>query len=280
MMDSDSLDRHRILVQTQQKIVVSTDDDIHSYSSRQPCPVTTTDYYVLDVLSGAVSTLPCTVQNSSGISSMVALSSRIYIFGSPINNSNAKNPSSAYFLDFTKSSNDSDFKVLDPTKPKTNWRCVKSAPPGAQSIISPVLVDHENDRIIAFFEDTSSLYAYYPSREQWECVVDNFGSWFQHATKQKLNVQVSPDAANHESYLHLPRYNSLVYLVNGILCLLASRYKYRQTDPQTQTTLVHVVQIKVQHINNHDAKEVLVIPLSDKYYDLDSPCTLFTCLAF
>lgn len=41
------------------------------------------------------------------------------------------------------------------------------------------------------------------------------------ATKQCLNVQVYPDAAHYQFYLPLLSYDSLVYLGNGILCLLA-----------------------------------------------------------
>lgn len=322
---SDSSDKHRFLVQTRERP-----------PGGQYEPPCFTGYYILDVLSGGVSTLPCTAQDLPRMSCMVALRSRIYIVGMPIHNSNAKKPSSLYFLDSTNSSESncwkrgpppirptgfpvafggkiyyfgkSDLQVFYPTqRNKPNWRLIKNTPVKSRWLVAPVLADHKNDRIIAFFDKPSSMFAYYPSREQWECLQEDFPCWLRHcklvtlldgviyvhhleceniftaydiATKQWLNVQVSPDAGNVKSHLPFYSYNALVSLGNDILCLLASRYEDRQTDPENPTTLVHIVRFKVQLINNDDTKKVvLVTPLSSQYFDLDSTCTLHSCIA-
>lgn len=367
--DSDSLDKQQqqlILIQTRLTESDSSEERGPKFYAR-PRPFNTTGYYILDLHTGkVVSTLPRTVQddNCGSMSSVVAMGSKIYIFGSQIYDdhhhvntntntsklvfSNSLKPTLSYFLDLANPQTSSCWKrvypplsadqlqldggvafrgkmyffrdsyfsclceVFDPQL--YHWDRIKS-PPGGQGgdagekvhlrLTPPVLADYKNDRIIVYFNNISTMYAYYPSQDRWECLVEGFFGWFSchdpvtladgviylHypkikgfveafdlATKQWLNVQVSPAFAdNYQSYLHMRTYNSLFSLGNAILCLLA--WTYQDHDPgQPQTTSVHIVQFKVEIVEINDTKEVTVTPLSSKYCHLDSRCHVFRYL--
>ena len=170
-------------------------------------------------------------------------------------------------------------------------------------LTSPALTDYKNNRIIMCykFNNISTMYAYYPSEDRWEgfgrCFssrdpvtvadgviyahyreIHGFFMAFDLATKEWLNVRVAPAFLDmYESYLHISTYLVLLHLPNSILCLLASLYEDHEPG-QPQTTAVHVVQFKVELVKMDDKKEVLVTPLSSRYYHLDSRCYAFRCL--
>lgn len=316
-----------------------------------------TDFYILDVHTGDVETLPRIVQDrdSEMCSMAVALRSRVYVSGGQIRGDTDQPQSPRkttsklfYFLDLEDKDNygggggwkragppltakhqlhldagvpfagnmyffrDSPFSCLcelfDPIS--YQWRRIKSLP-GADDqgrrlhISPPVLADDKNERIIVRIND--SMYAYYPSRDEWEFVVKGFKGWYSQlhpvtivdgviyihhhkipgffrafdiATKQYLSVQLSSiHNYDESSLLHLYSYGNLVHLGDGILCLLGQTYQDHEPG-QSQTTALHVVQFKVELIknNNNDAKEVLVTPTSSKYHHLTSRCHLVNCL--
>lgn len=313
------------------------------------------DFYILDVHTGDVETLPRVVQDrDSELCTMAAaLRSRVYIFGGQIRGDTDQPQSPGekmliYFLDLEDNYDDQEAgaggwkragppltakqqlhldagvafagnmyffrdspfsclcELFDPISHQ--WRRIKS-PPGADQrlhIAPPVLADDKNDRIIVRINN--SMYAYYPSRDEWEFVVKGCAGWyapldpvtivdgiiyihhrkipaffeaFDIATKQFLNVQLSSVDNNYDesSLLHLYFYGHLVHLGDGILCLLGQTYQIHQPD-QSETTSLHIVQFKVELIknNNNDTKEVLVTPTSSKYHHLTSRCHLVKCL--
>ncbi|KAL1822971.1 hypothetical protein ACET3Z_009749 [Daucus carota] len=325
---SRALDKQLIVLQALLTESEPEEDARPFYESRH----FVSNFYSLNLRAGGISALSRIVQDGDfRMSTMVAMGSRIYIFGDRIQgDSSAVDPDSpnkraSYFLDLATSSrgwkrvdpplthdqlqlyghhvifgdkmyifrgSNSRFsgpcEVFDPQLDQC--RRIKS-PPGGDGgeeggkvqlkITPPVLADYKNDRIMVRVND--SMYAYYPSQDRWECVVEAFLGWsssvdpvtlvdgviyihyrkmmgffeaFDTATKQYLNVQVSPDAVdNYQYYLHLRSYNALLHLGDGILCLLGSTYQDHEPG-QPQTSAVHAAQFKVELVKNNDTKEV------------------------
>lgn len=212
---------------------------------------------------------------------------------------------------FTKSSS-AFCQVFDPTQPPPHWRSINSTPDDDDQLVLryPVFADYEMNRIMVSFYNThtrvSLLYAYYPSEDRWECVVEvlessfsllelvtiangviyvhyhNLKGFFQAfdiATKQRLKVQLSPAVEHSQShYLTLRHYKCLLYMGNGILCLLADTH-HDLGDDRLPTTHIHLVQFQVELLTTHGKKEVLVTPLSTRVIDLDAQCSAYSFLA-
>lgn len=233
--DSDSTDKQQlILLQATQPGRDIIEESRRPYTVG-PRRFNTTGYYALDLHTGTVSNLPRTVQVGAGpMSSVVAVGSRIYIFGTQILEDPHKHPNSTseavvfnpreprlcYVLDRTNSqtswkeaspplsadqcqldgvvafrgkvyffrdSRVSCFcQVYDPKH--CCWSRIKSPPGGGDAgeegqkvhlvISPPVLADYKNNRIIVCFNNVSTMYAYYPSTDRWECLVEGFTGWF------------------------------------------------------------------------------------------------------
>lgn len=317
-------------------------------------------YYILDLQTGGVSTLPRTIQNGGKTSCVVAVGSRIYLLGRPIRNSDSSEPSSCYFSDLTHNNtsppmqlwkrahpiitnplhgdgvafdgkifyfrtpyNDSFFsysakekqdnissfcEVFDPTQPDPHWQSIESKPPGQGLIlVPPVLADYDNKRIIVFLSTRlgGSLYAYYPSEDRWECVVETFlqTQWFSYRSivtiadgviyvyyrdlegffkaydihsNEWLEVKVPPAVKQRSESYYLPlfHYVSVIHLGKGVLCLLGWI-----DEGKDDTTHIHLVQFQVKVLNVDDKKEVLVTPLSIRVFYVNSNCSAYQCLA-
>ncbi|KAK1366202.1 hypothetical protein POM88_041763 [Heracleum sosnowskyi] len=241
-------------------------------------------YYILDLQTGGVSTLPRTIQNFDLThSTSPMLWKRAHpIITNPLGGDGVAFDGKIFY--FRSCEDFSSFcEVLDPTQPDPHWHCIESKPGQGLILAPPVLADYDNKRIIVCLHtpvDSSSLYAYYPSEDRWECVVETFlqKRWFSSPSivtmadgviyvyyrdlkgffqaydidsKEWLEVKVSPAVKHSESYyLPLYHYVSVIHLGKGILCLLG------WTDEGEGLTHIHLVQFQLKVLNVDDKKEV------------------------
>ncbi|KAL6558954.1 hypothetical protein OROMI_019304 [Orobanche minor] len=294
---------------------------------RESCSV----FYILDLDTGRVSANPHRLLDYGSLGTMVSLGSVVYVIGKPsvyeygnsIPRERAEDAhNGASYLDLSKpqigwkNAAPMFCDELSPDcvslwgklyafrgslwyclgevfNPKRNQRHRLLKPPvsGEFLVSPPVIADPLNNRILVHLQNNSSIYAYYPDADRWDCLVEAFGGWcrkmvcvdgviYMHcsklkgmvmaydlASKQLLDVAVSSE---FESPLTSRQFHSIFHRGNGLLCLVSCLRKNGPSGADDGHDVVHVVEFKAELKNN--PKQVLVTPVSSKFYPLDSRC--------
>lgn len=149
------------------------------------------------------------------------------------------------------------------------------------------VVDDENKRILIPFHSIKSVFAYYPSNNRWELVLESF-SWpsilvfaqgvilfylpqipkmfgaYHVATKQWLNVVLTSEVPDH---VWRCEFDAMLYLGNGILCLAT----YSIDFDKVRTTYVYIAKFKFERAADSPG-DLLVTPLPPETHTLPTRC--------
>ncbi|VFQ67020.1 unnamed protein product [Cuscuta campestris] len=256
------------------------------------------EFFFLDFRTGEVSDCPYVLFADKGWNSMVALGSVIYVVGiwerdktrwcnieppnSVTNNKKGIYHKGMSFLDLSQA------EVFDPISNK--WE--KLLPPPQVGFFDIYkdrcgVVDDENKRILIPFHSIKSVFAYYPSNNRWELVLESF-SWpsvlvfaqgmilfylpqipkmfgaYHVATKQWLNVVLTSEVPDH---VWRCEFDAMLYLGNGILCLAT----YSIDFDKVRTTYVYIAMFKFERASDIPG-DLLVTPLPPQTYTLPTRC--------
>ncbi|XP_074270299.1 uncharacterized protein LOC141593983 [Silene latifolia] len=202
-----------------------------------------------------------------GLPTAVSLAGKIYIFPS-----HKKSPSA---LVFNSNTNQNQWDTLLPPS-EVGFFDITSA--------ASAFADPDNNRLVVSFKTISSIYAYYPSDNTWELIVDSFGfsnfvfvkgvfyvylrktrdlvMAFDSVTKQWLEIEFTSEPPEK---MWRYKFKDMLLLGNGLMCLVYSICKLGDSPG----ILVSVAKFRFKRCT--DRPGVLIItPLPMETYKLNT----------
>ncbi|KAL6503395.1 hypothetical protein OROGR_025318 [Orobanche gracilis] len=175
-------------------------------------------------------------------------------------------------------------EVFDPKFNNWDFLCPPHGLEGL-TVSSPVLPDPLNNCIFIYIQEINALYAYYPTQDRWELVIQDFKFWsnrlaledgviymyipssenviaaYDITRKERLDVVLS---SKFDRSVGDSEYDDLLHLGNGVLCLVTYTHVYGTTPK----TLIYTVKFRVQR-RTGSPLNVIVTPISVKSYTIE-----------